>query len=208
VEAILAFGAMAVSLALAVRMAIRWHVRHASELLAWSAGMFAYAVACAALGWGTAAGWDTGLFRVYFLFGGLLTPPLLAAGSLLLKKQGWAIPLVSAYTALSIGVVTFVSVDRVSGKEIPDVGDQLDFMPGRLVAVIGNVAGTVVVIVAALLTIRARPFGNLLIMAAMVVASVGSLFSGVALAAAVAATAVLLYGGFALPSLRRSPQKD
>jgi hypothetical protein len=80
VEAILAFGAMVVSLALATRMATRWRVRRASELLAWSAGMFTYAVACAALGWGVAAGWDNGLFRVYFLFGGMLTPPLLQRG--------------------------------------------------------------------------------------------------------------------------------
>jgi hypothetical protein len=125
---------------------------------------------------------------------------------LLLKKQGWAIPLVSAHTVLSIGLVIFVGVTSVSGTAIPDVGEHLHFMPARLVAVIGNVLGTAVVIVAALLTIRARPFGNLLIVAAMVVASVGSLFSGVALAAAVAATAVLLHCGFALPSLRRSPQ--
>ena len=40
--------------------------------------------ASAALAWGTAAGWNEAAFRVYYLFGGLLTAPLLGAGSLLL----------------------------------------------------------------------------------------------------------------------------
>jgi hypothetical protein len=107
------------------------------------------------------------------------------------------------YTGLSVGLAVAVPVAAVSGEDIPDAQDHLDFVPGRLLAVIGNSVGTLVVIVAALLTFRGRPLGNTLIVAAMVVASVGSVLSGVGLAAAVAATAVLLYGGFAPPRLRR-----
>ena len=50
----------------------------------WSASLFAYAVASAALAWGAAGGWTDSAFRIYYLFGGLLTAPLLGAGSLLL----------------------------------------------------------------------------------------------------------------------------
>jgi hypothetical protein len=203
VEAPLAFAAGIVALVLAGRMAERWRARRAPELLAWSAGMVAYAVGCAALGWGTAVGWDSRVFRVYYLFGGLLTPPLLAAGSLLLKGQRWATQVAYVYTALSVGVAVSVPlVGHVSGKAIPDA-DHLDLIPARLLAVIGNSVGTLVVILAALLTFRARPLGNFLIVVAMVVASVGSVLSGVGLTAAVAATAVLLYAGFAPPRLRR-----
>ena len=58
------------------------------ELAAWSAALLAYAIASAALAWGAAAGWDTRAFRVYYLFGGLLTAPLLGLGSLLLGCDG------------------------------------------------------------------------------------------------------------------------
>jgi hypothetical protein len=203
-EAVLAFAAGIVALVLAGRMASRWRVRRAPDLLAWSAGMVAYATACAALGWGTAAGWDSRLFRVYYLFGGLLAPPLLATGSLLLKNQRWATPAAFVYTALSVGIAVSVPLEaHVSGEAIPDHQDLLHFLPARLLAVVGNTVGTLVVVVAALVTFRGRPLGNLLIVAAMVVASGGSLLSGVGLTAAVAATAVLLYFGFAPPRLRR-----
>ena len=41
----------------------------------------------AALAWGAAHGWDARAFRVYYLFGGLLTAPLLGAGSLLIWRR-------------------------------------------------------------------------------------------------------------------------
>ena len=39
------------------------------ELLAWAAGLAAYAVAAAAIAWGEAAGWDGRTFRVYYAAG-------------------------------------------------------------------------------------------------------------------------------------------
>ena len=53
------------------------------QLAAWSAGLAAYALGAAAIAWGAAAGWNDGVFRAYYLFGGLLTAALLGAGSLL-----------------------------------------------------------------------------------------------------------------------------
>ena len=66
---------------------------------AWSASLFAYAIASAALAWGAAAGWDDRAFRVYYLAGGLLTAPLLGAGSLLLRGYCWAAPSFAASSA-------------------------------------------------------------------------------------------------------------
>ena len=54
------------------------------------ASLAAYAAASGALAWGSAAGWDGRAFRVYYLFGGLLTAPLLGVGSLLRAGHRWA----------------------------------------------------------------------------------------------------------------------
>ena len=79
-EALLAFAAALLSLRLAALLAVRWRDRRRPELAAWSAALLAYAVASGALAWGAAAGWDTRAFRVYYLFGGLLTAALLGLG--------------------------------------------------------------------------------------------------------------------------------
>src|ERR671930_2563597 len=105
-----AFGAALLALRLAGDVARRWRVRHAPELAAWAGGLVAYAVACAALAWGAAAGWDGRVFRVYYLFGGLLTAPLLGVGSLLLVGRRWAAPLGIAYAGLAAGIAAAVQV--------------------------------------------------------------------------------------------------
>ena len=64
----------------------------------------AYAVASAALAAGAAGGWHDATFRVYYLFGGLLTVPLLGAGSLLRIGARWAVP-GAPVTGLAIGVM-------------------------------------------------------------------------------------------------------
>ena len=70
-------------LRLAGMLAARWRQRRQPQLALWSAGLAAYALGAAAIAWGAAAGWNDGVFRAYYLFGGLLTAALLGAGSLL-----------------------------------------------------------------------------------------------------------------------------
>jgi len=135
VEALLAFAAALVALRLAGRVGRRWRARRAPELLAWTAALFAYAVAAAALAWGSAHGWDARAFRVYYLFGGLLTAPLLGAGSLLLWRRRWAGPAALLYAGLAVGIAVAMPVHRgFSSAGIPAAQDHLDFVPGRLVA--------------------------------------------------------------------------
>jgi len=204
VEALLAFAAALVALRLAGRVAGRWRARRASELLAWSGALFAYAVAAAALAWGAAHGWDARAFRVYYLFGGLLTAPLLGAGSLLIWRKRWAGPVALVYVGLAVGIALAVPVHGVfSGSSIPAAQDHLDFVPARLVAVAANTLGTLAVVVVAAATFRRRPLGNALIVLGVAVAAAGTALAGLGVAgtAGFALAAVLaLYAGFVAPS--------
>ena len=199
-EALIAFGAALLSLRLAARLVARWRARRAPELAAWAGSLLAYALASTALAWGAAAGWDDRSFRAYYLFGGLLTAPLLGAGSLLLWRRRWAGPAALVYVGLAVGVAVAMEITTpVSGSSIPSAQDHLAFVPARLVAVLGNTLGTVAAVGVAALTIRRRPLGNALILAGIAVAAVGSALAGLGeagTAAFIAAAAVLLYGGF------------
>ena len=198
-EALLSFGASLLALRLAGLLAIRWRARRAPELAAWGTALFTYAVASAALAWGAAAGWDERAFRVYYLFGGLLTAPLLGLGSLLLTRRRWALWPALVYIGLAIGVAIAVPVSGGWGSSIPAAQDHLDFFPARLVALVGNIAGTAAVVGVAIATIRRRPLGNALVLAGVAVAAAGTALSGLGAANAgvfVAIAALLLYGGF------------
>jgi hypothetical protein len=201
VEVLLAFGAAILALRLAGLVARRWRVRRAPELLAWSAALLSYAVASAALAWGAAHGWDARAFRVYYLFGGLLTAPLLGAGSLLLWRRYAAGPVALVYTGLAVGIAIAVPVHGSFGTGIPAAQDHLEFVPARLVALIGNSLGTVAVVVVAAATFRRRPLGNTLIVLGVAIAAVGSALAGLGAsrtAVFAAAAVVVLYAGFTM----------
>jgi hypothetical protein len=199
VEALIAFAAALLALRLAGRLAGRWRERRAPHLAAWSASLFAFAVASGALAWGAAAGWSNEAFRVYYLFGGLLTAALLGAGSLLLSGRRWAGPVALVYTGLAVGIAVAVPlIEPVGGSEIPDAAEHLDFVPARLVAVLGNSLGTIAVVGVALTTARRRPLGNALIVAGVLTAAGGSALFGLGVAqtaVSLAVAVVLLYAG-------------
>jgi hypothetical protein len=204
VETLLAFAASLIALRLAGRVASRWRTRRAPELIAWAAALFAYAVAAAALAWGAAHGWDARAFRVYYLFGGLLTAPLLGAGSLLLWRRRWAGPIALMYAGLAIGIAVAVPLHGTfAGDAIPAAQDHLDFVPARLVAGLANSVGTAAVVVVAAATFRRRPLGNALIVLGVALAAVGSALAGLGAAETAAfavAAVVVLYAGFVAPA--------
>lgn len=203
-EALLGFAAALIALRLTGRVARRWRVRRAPELLAWSAALFSYAVAAAALAWGAAHGWDARAFRIYYLFGGLLTAPLLGAGSLLLWRRRAAGPIALLYAGLAIGIAVAVPVHGTfAGDAIPAAQDHLDFFPARLVAVLANSVGTAAVVVVAAATFRRRPLGNVLIVLGVALAALGSALAGLGAAETAAfavAAVVVLYAGFVAPA--------
>ena len=199
-EALLAFGAALLALRLGGAIAARWRVQRRPELAVWSAALVSYAIAAGTMAWGAAAGWSDPAFRVYYLFGGLLTAALLGLGSLLL--YGWRQTLVPGlvYVGLAIGVAIAAPLHGdIAGTSIPEAQENLAFFPARLVAILGNSLGTLAVIGVAVATIRRRPLGNVLIITGVAVAAAGSAFAGLGAAETsvfVAIAALLLYGGF------------
>jgi hypothetical protein len=200
VEALLAFAAALLAFRFAGDLARRFRVRRRPELAAWSASLLAYALASGALAWGAAAGWNEAAFRVYYACGGLLTAALLGVGSLLLIGRRWAGPPRVVSTRLAVGV--FLSeplTEPVGGATIPEAQAHLDLLPARVLAIVGNGAGTLAVVAVALATFRRRPLANGLIVAGTVVAAAGSALAGLGAArtaAFVAVAVALLYAGF------------
>lgn len=212
VDALLAFAAALVALRLSGDLVRRYRSRRRPEHAAWAAGLAAYAVAAAALAWGAAAGWSSPAFRAYYLGGGLLTAALLGVGSLLLVGRRWAVPVALVYTGLAVGVAIGVPLEaQLSGTEVPEAQDVLDLWPARLLAILGNSLGTLAVVVVAIATFRSRPVGNVLVLAGIAVAAIGSGLAGLgigALAPTIALAAVLLYAGFVAPSPFAKPRRS
>ena len=205
-DAVLAFGAALLALRFAGDLARLFRRRRAPELAAWSASLLAYAAAAAALAWGTAAGWDEVSFRIYYLCGGLLTAPLLGLGSLLLVGKRRAVPLVLVYCGLAVGVTLAEPLTHsVRGSAIPEAQAHLDLFPARLLALVGNSAGTLAVVAVALATFARRPLANALILAGTTVAAAGSAVAGlgaVQTTVFIFVAVVLLYAGFLAASGR------
>ena len=203
-EALLGFAAALLAFRLSGDLARRYRGTRTHQLMAWSASLLAYALSSGAVAWGAAAGWDDRAFRVYYLFGGLLTAPLLGVGSLLLVGRRWALPVGLLYSGLAIGIALSEPLTaRVSGTSIPEAHAHLDFLPARLVAVLANSLGTLAVVAVAVLTFRRRPLGNGLILAGVGVAAAGSALAGLGAAETalfIALAALLLYAGFVAPS--------
>lgn len=202
-DVLLPFAAAVLSLRLAAELVRRFRDRRAPELLAWSASLACFAVASAALAWAAAAGWDDRVFRVYYLFGGLLTAALLGAGSLLRASVRPAAAVALVYTGLAVGIAVAVSVEPpVTGTEIPDASEHLALVPARVVAVVGNLCGTLAALAVAVHGLRRRPLGNALIVAGVVAAAVGSAAAGLGEGGGSVFTALaagLLYAGFVSP---------
>lgn len=61
----------------------RWYLRGRTNraLVLWSVSLVMFALASAALAYGELAGWSSGWFRVFYLFGGVLVVPWLALGT-------------------------------------------------------------------------------------------------------------------------------
>lgn len=204
VDALLAFAAALVSLRLSARLAVRFRDRRQPEHAAWSAALAAYALAAGALAWGAAYGWTEPAFRAYYLGGALLTAPLLGVGSLLLVGRRRVVPLAFVYVGLAVGVAVAAPLHgSLSGAEVPQAQDLLTLWPARVLAIAANSLGTLAVVAVAAATIRRRPLGNVLILAGVGVAALGSALAGLgvgALAPIVIVAVLLLYAGFTVPT--------
>lgn len=190
-DVLLSFAAALVSLRLA-GLLIR------ARRYAWAAGLLSFAAAAAAMAWGAAHGWDAYAFRVYYLAGALLSAPLLGIGSLQLAKRRWASPLGLLWSGLALGIAAAMHVHgSFAGTSVPRAQDHVDALP-RVAAIAGSSLGTLAVLVVAALTLRRRPLGNGLVVAAVAAAATASALTQTAVAAAAACFALasaLLYAG-------------
>jgi len=199
VNALLSFASALVALRLGGQLARR-------RRYAWAGGLFSFAAATAAMAWGSAHGWDTRSFRVYYLAGALLSAPLLGIGSLQLAGRRWAAPVGLVYTGLAFGIALAMPVHGTFGTEVPRAQDHVDTVP-RVVAIVGSSLGAAAVLVVAAATLRTRPRQGALIVAAVAAAAAASALTQTAVAAAAAcfaAAALLLYAAVAWPA-RRTP---
>lgn len=152
---------MLVSLRLSAELVRRFRAQRTAHLAAWAAALAAYAAAAGALAWGAAAGWGEAAFRLYYLTGGLLTAPLLGAGSLLLVGRRLAGPAVLVYAGLAVGVALAAPLEgELGGTDVPEAQDVLDLWPARALAIVGNSLGTLAVVAVAVATFRRRPPGT------------------------------------------------
>jgi hypothetical protein len=207
-DALLAFAAALLALRLAGLLARRWRVTRRVELAAWAWSLGAYAVAAAAIAWGESAQWDGRAFRVYYAAGGLLTVPLLGAGSLLLAGVRRAGAAACVVAGVGLGVALAMPVHGGFAQHgIPSAADHLGWAP-RALAIAFNSAGTIAVVAVALRSLRRRPVGNALIVLGVAAAAVGSSLAGPlgagGTAIGIAAGVALLYAGFVTPSTRLS----
>ena len=110
-----------------------------------------------------------------------------------------ATPIVLVYVGVAVGVAVAVPLDQpVTGTAIPAAHEHLSLFPARVLAIVGNTAGSLALVGVALAGLRRRPVGNLLLLAGFTLAAAGSALAGLGAAqtaAFVAIAAVLIYAG-------------
>lgn len=128
------------------------------HLLAWLVSMLAFAVASVALWAGAAFGWDIATFRVFYLFGAILSVPPLGLGTLYLlsseKTADRCAIAVAVASVFAIGVLTAApTTGRLSAIGLPNGADVFTALP-RLLAAVASIAGSLVVIGGAIWTLQ------------------------------------------------------
>jgi hypothetical protein len=215
--------AAAASAAFAVDVLRQYAARRRPHQLAWGVALTMFAVASVALTVGVTAGWTPGWFKVYYLFGAILNVPWLALGTVRLlagRAAGRAyLAGLVAFSLLSLALVLLAEVGRqdLAGRLLPE-GKQFLPVPVRVLAVLGNTVGTLVVVGGAVASglgmrsrreLRPRFEGTLLIALGVLLAAGGGVFAFLAssdkLALGLALGASVMYLGFRRASAPARP---
>jgi hypothetical protein len=215
--------AAAASAAFAVAVLRQYAARRRPHQLAWAIALSMFAVASLALAAGVAAGWTPLSFKLYYLFGAVLNVPWLALGTVQLLggpvvRRAYLAAL-AAFTLLSVVLVAMARVTSadLAGRLLPE-GKEFLPVAVRVLAVLGNTVGTLIVVggaVASGLALRARRDlrprfeGNLLIALGVALAASGGVFAFLAssdkLALGLALGASVMYLGFRRASAPARP---
>jgi hypothetical protein len=205
--------ATAASAAFATAVLRQYTARRRPYQLAWGVALAMFAIASLALTTGIAAGWTPLGFKVYYLFGAMLNVPWLALGTVSLLAGPLArrayLAALALFTAASTVLLALAEVGAadVAGR-LPE-GKELLPVPVRVLAVLGNTVGTLVVVGGAVASglalrhrreLRARFEGNLLIALGVLLAAGGGVFAFLdrsdKLALGLALGASVMYLGF------------
>jgi hypothetical protein len=206
--------AVASASAFAIAVLLQYRQRRRPYQLAWGAALSMFALASLALTLGVALGWSPSDFKLYYLFGAILNVPWLALGTMLLlgrpatARAYLACLLVFSAASVALVVLAPVTSSDLAGSLVPE-GRRFLPIAVRVLAVVGNVVGTLVVIggaVASGLALRRRPQlrsrfeGNLLIALGVAFAAGGGVFAFLdqsgKLGAGLAVGASVMYLGF------------
>jgi hypothetical protein len=206
--------AVAAAAAFATAVLLQYAQRHKPYQLAWGIALSMFAVASLALTLGVAVGWSPSNFKLYYLFGAILNVPWLALGTVLLLGRRTAarvyLGCLLAFSAVSVALVVLAPVTSadLASSLVPE-GRRFLPLAVRLLAVSGNVAGTLLVIGGAVVSglalrrrreLRPRFEGNLLIALGVAFAAGGGVFAFLdqsgKLGAGLAVGACVMYLGF------------
>jgi hypothetical protein len=218
--------AVLASAAFAVAVLLQYLQRHKPYQLAWGVALSMFALASLALTLGVAIGWTPLDFKLYYLFGAVLNVPWLALGTVrLLASPARARAYLGCLIAFSLVSLVLVALAPVTDADLAGhlVPEGRQFLPVavRVLAVVGNVVGTLVVLGGAVISglalrhrreLRPRFEGNLLIALGVAIAAGGGVFAFLdqsgKLGAGLALGACVMYAGFwrASAPVAASPQ--
>jgi len=215
--------AAAASAAFAVAVLRQYAARRRPYQLAWGIALSMFTVASLALMAGVVAGWTPVSFKLYYLFGAVLNVPWLALGTVeLLAGPAARRAYLAALTAFTLVSVVLVALARVTAADLAGrlLPEGKEFLPVavRVLAVVGNSVGTLVVVGGAVASglamrsrrdLRPRFEGTLLIALGVLLAASGGVLAFLAssdkLALGLALGASVMYLGFRRASAPARP---
>ena len=215
--------AAAASAAFAVAVLRQYAARRRPYQLAWGIALSMFTVASLALMAGVVAGWSPVSFKLYYLFGAVLNVPWLALGTVeLLAGPAARRAYLAALTAFTLVSVVLVALARVTAADLAGrlLPEGKEFLPVavRVLAVVGNSVGTLVVVGGAVASglamrtrrdLRPRFEGTLLIALGVLLAASGGVLAFLAssdkLALGLAVGASVMFLGFRRASAPARP---
>ena len=215
--------AAAASAAFAVAVLRQYAARRRPYQLAWGIALSMFTVASVALTVGVVAGWTPVSFKLYYLFGAVLNVPWLALGTVeLLAGLAVRRAYLAALAVFTLVSVILVALARVTAADLAGrlLPEGKEFLPVavRVLAVVGNSVGTLVVVGGAVASglamrsrrdLRPRFEGTLLIALGVLLAASGGVLAFLAssdkLALGLAVGASVMYLGFRRASTPARP---
>ena len=215
--------AAAASAAFAVAVLRQYAARRRPYQLAWGIALSMFTVASLALTVGVVAGWTPFSFKLYYLFGAVLNVPWLALGTMeLLAGLAVRRAYLAALAVFTLVSVILVALARVTAADLAGrlLPEGKEFLPVavRVLAVVGNSVGTLVVVGGAVASglamrsrrdLRPRFEGTLLIALGVLLAASGGVLAFLAssdkLALGLAVGASVMYLGFRRASTPARP---